>query len=280
MSALLCCAASEVERLFEPGKQDKDDGIRRTPALSNAGLVWERYLDVWDRFSLLKDEGRRGVLQRFARDVSARSKTASPGKNHVKTLLRGEHARQARILERWPLANAKGITVEAKLASRLAIGLGAPHPTEIGFCFSRSIGVPYLPGSSVKGLCRAAGRLVEAASMEEMFGPEQIREDGKGKIGDLVFLDAYPSEWPSLQIDIINCHHPRYYNQGGKLPSEADSPVPVYFLTVASGTAWTFRVVSRSGEYHDHARKLLGVALSELGAGAKTAVGYGVFDLP
>ena len=50
-----------------------------------------------------------------------------------------------------------------------------------------------------------------------------------------------------------------------------------YFLTVASKTEWTFRLVSRSGEHAESAAKLLHTGLTELGAGGKTAVGYGVF---
>ena len=53
--------------------------------------------------------------------------------------------------------------------------------------------------------------------------------------------------------------------------------MPVYFLTVATGTPWIFRLLSRSGEHVARGLELLRTGLRELGAGAKTAVGYGSF---
>ena len=59
---------------------------------------------------------------------------------------------------------------------------------------------------------------------------------------------------------------------------ETEDPVPVYFLTVAAGTTWIFRLLSRSGEHAARASICFRFGLQkELGAGAKTAVGYGSF---
>jgi len=45
-------------------------------------------------------------------------------------------------------------TAEAVLLSPLAVGLGNPHPVENGFSFLSPYGIPYLPGSSIKGVLR------------------------------------------------------------------------------------------------------------------------------
>lgn len=278
MSGILSPAAEKVQDLFRVGDQDKRDGIERIRPLSNAGLIWQRYLEFWDGSTLVEGEERRKALLRFAEDVSHRNRTQKPSSSHPRRLLETLHARQERILGCLS-GEAKGATHAFTLTSRLSMGHGSPHPTEIGFTFDRTIGVPYLPGSSVKGLCRAAASLLDLAPSltEELFGPERIEEDAPGSIGDLVFLDAYPSSLPVLEVDVINCHHPAYYGGAADYPAETEDPVPVYFLTVASGAEWRFRVVSRSGEHAGRVVDLLRAGLTELGAGAKTAVGYGVF---
>lgn len=46
--------------------------------------------------------------------------------------------------------------VDADLTAPLATGLGNPHPVENGFSFLSPYGIPYLPGSGVKGVVRRA----------------------------------------------------------------------------------------------------------------------------
>lgn len=275
---MLCHQADAVHKLFVPTGQDKDAGAQRMRSASNAGLVWNRYLDLWlwrDGALPKIEDGteRRNALLMFAADYNARGKLASPlaGK-----LLEAIHARQIYILARLR-GGGCGEAFQRILASRFATGLGGPHPTEIGFTFDRSVGVPYLPGSSVKGLARAAARLRADPSMETLFGPDRIDRDGDVNIGDLIFLDAYPVSLPQLEVDVINCHHPAYYAGHSPYPSETEDPVPVYFLTVAAGTTWIFRLLSRSGKHVAQGADLLRFGLKELGAGAKTAVGYGSF---
>ena len=41
--------------------------------------------------------------------------------------------------------------------SRFVTGLGRSHPVENGFAWRPTLGTPYLPGSSVKGMARAWG---------------------------------------------------------------------------------------------------------------------------
>jgi CRISPR-associated protein Cmr6 len=62
--------------------------------------------------------------------------------------------------------------------------------------------------------------------------------------GAVVFHDAWPVEWPRLQVDILNNHHAGYY-QKAEPPGDWDSPVPVYFLSVPPGQRFRFAVSPR-----------------------------------
>ncbi len=270
---IVCNRADAILDLFST--------IDRDTCASNGGLVWNRYLRLWlwrdgTPPTMKKDAERRDALVAFASTYSDRARLTE---SNAAMLLKAIHARQGHILARWR-SGGHGETLECALAARFATGLGAPHPSENGFTFDRSIGVPYLPGSSVKGLARAAARLCSDPSIETLFGPDRIDRDGDAKTGDLIFLDAYPAALPPLEVDIINCHHPDYYAEESPYPSETEDPNPVYFLTVSSGTKWIFRLLSRSGEHAAQGANLLRFGLKELGAGAKTAVGYGSFEPP
>ncbi len=134
--------------------------------------------------------------------------------------------------------------------------------------------------------------------------------------GKAIFFDAIPKSVPTLDLDIMNPHYPDYYNdrdgKQGVFPTNWQSPIPVQFLTVASGTVFRFAIGWRSspqdndpdsekkqtefswwkGEQieriknqapSDHprmqklARRWLEGGLLNLGAGGKTSAGYGYF---
>lgn len=198
--------------------------------------------------------------------------------------------------------------IQHKTQWRLVSGLGISHPFETGFVFDHTYGVPYLPGSSVKGGARCWARETRDSGdkrwgkdkdddtvLDVVFGPE----DSKGRLqkfeparGSVIFFDAYPSSWPKLEVDILNPHYKDYYEKTAP-PADWLSPNPVYFLTVASGQTFDFAVAvkptvgeeafkaARVIDLDDLAKKALEAvkgAATELGLGGKTAVGYGYFD--
>lgn len=278
---IYCNQAGAVNKLFVSAEQEQGADVKRMRHTSNAGLVWTRYLDLWFGDArrddapptLLDGAQRREALFKFTSDYNARGNLAQ---SLTARLLDVVHTRQIYTLTRLR-GGGRSMECKVTLASRFATGLGSPHPTEIGFSLDRSIGIPYLPGSSVKGLARAAARLCAEPALETLFGPDRIDRSEDAKTGDFIFLDAYPARWPRLEVDIINCHHQDYYAERSPFPSETDGPIPVYFLSVAAGTPWVFRLLSRSGEHAARGMDLLRIGLKELGAGAKTAVGYGSF---
>lgn len=169
-------------------------------------------------------------------------------------------------------------------------------------------GVPYLPGESLKGMARSFAETVwhptqagpDAAwkTIERVFGwapgsdrekpwkPSSIGETPESASGRVVFHDAWPTAWPKLVIDIVNCHHKAYYRgQEGRAPEppgDWEDPEPSYFLALAPGATFTFALSARRRDEAgspelELARTWLDAALTHLGYGAKTGAGYGYF---
>lgn len=182
-----------------------------------------------------------------------------------------------------------GHKIEAQTDWRFVSGIGSGHPYETGFIWHRTLAVPYLPGSSVKGMVRAyAVQWIEDDTIKEvvttLFGPEENSPEKAA--GSLIVFDALPVTVPKLEIDILNPHYKDYYENPDKTPpADYLNPVPVFFLTVAQNMTFRFSMAPRPGAHETpeqadqalkHGLRLLKDALSTIGAGGKTAVGYGV----
>jgi len=89
-------------------------------------------------------------------------------------------------------------------------------------------------------------------------------------------MDAYPVEDINLKIDIINPHYPEYYSSS-KPPADWQTPNPIKFLTVEK-TKFQFVLLSKNQALLDKAYSWLKEALQEFGVGAKTSLGYGIFQ--
>ncbi len=184
-----------------------------------------------------------------------------------------------------------------KNIERIAIGLGIEHPTENGFIFDRNSGIPYLPGTAIKGVCRAMALLAgKGGQIVELFGNDMDGEESFQ--GDIVFLPAFPEKVPDagdkesdLIVDVITNHHQSYYSTSSQkryykidlskdaypLPLDIESPNPVFHLVIEKGQRFIFRLfsISHNKKNVERAFALLAEALEELGIGARTATGYG-----
>ena len=103
--------------------------------------------------------------------------------------------------------------------------------------------------------------------------------------GKVAFLAAVPETTAPLVIDLVNCHHREYYAGKDKrqVATDDEAPIPNFFPAVKEGTAFTFTLAPLSdaeGEALKKAEHFLKVGLSQNGIGAKTAAGYGWFDIP
>jgi len=181
----------------------------------------------------------------------------------------------------------------------LVLGLGLPSPVENGFLFDPLTGSPYLPGSSLKGLARAAALLASRGELlieptpeceeepaefwrahhERIFGPDTIATT-KAK-GRLTFYDAFPSRLPKLRVEILTPHHTCHFGDDPKPPADWQDPIPVPFLAVSPGERFNIAVRSlerkpeRRRQDLAYFRALLAPALDLLAIGAKTSSGYG-----
>lgn len=181
---------------------------------------------------------------------------------------------------------------EAKIfrtTGQFVTGLGNPHPLENGFLWHPTLGTPYLPGSAVKGLVRA---LVETAyegedkaqRLTHWFGTEN-KDDISEQSGSFIFMDALPVKPCDLKVEIMTPHMGDWYAKGDQaktaqqLPGDWHEPKPVSYL-VARNLSLQFIILPRKP---DDAAELgaiwqaLEYALDWLGAGAKTAIGFGHF---
>lgn len=98
-------------------------------------------------------------------------------------------------------------------------------------------------------------------------------------VGQTIFHDAIPAAKPTLEVDVMTVHYPNYY-QGNEPPADTQNPTPIPFLTVGQTPFW-FAIGWQGNpdqSAYDKAVEWLKFGLMEFGAGAKTAVGYGLFQ--
>lgn len=160
--------------------------------------------------------------------------------------------------------------------SRFVTGLGRSHPVENGFAWHPTLGTPYLPGSSVKGMIRAWAKL-DADPKPDYHCIERLL-GGPGNVGSVCLLDAIPVEPVQLEADVMTPHYAGWTKDDP--PGDWRSPVPVPFLVTAPETPFLFGLIpcrTVSPDDLDAVSGWLRSALSLAGAGAKTAVGYGRF---
>lgn len=174
---------------------------------------------------------------------------------------------------------------------RFVTGLGWDHPVENGFTWHHPLGVPYLPGSTVKGVVRAWTETLDNVTdaIKRIFGPEG--ESVEKMAGSVIFFDALPVDTVKVQADVMTPHYDPYYKNSDKgngtkrePPADWFNPIPIPFLTVAPGQVFLFAIAPRrpgiEEDRQDCNRVLewLEKALAFIGAGAKTAAGYGRFS--
>jgi CRISPR-associated protein Cmr6 len=241
----------------------------------NRGLWYDKFCDRWDPAwkGFAGDIGKRVWIEKIANTrAGASQKKAGDAK------LLDEAVHRLKMLA----ATLQGRSFERMTAWRFVTGLGRSHPVENGFAWRHDLGIPYLPGSSLKGLARAFARDWEELpedQLQRIFGP---KPEADLAVGSAVFLDALPVAPVVLEADVMTPHYGPWY-QDGKTPGDWHSPKPIPFLTVAPGQTFVFAVLPRnpsSAEDREQCEKAAGFlarALETLGAGAKTAVGYGQF---
>lgn len=266
-------------------------GAAYAPRDSHAGLWYDKFCDTWivngGRWSMATDahgaNPKHTWIQRVAGEVG-------------RTDLLAEAACRQILLASTRGGRFGVFTTEG----RFVTGTGRSHPVENGFVWHPTLGTPYLPGSSIKGMIRAwaeeTGKPPEWITAA--FGPDRRGDpsdplvaddddqpvDGAGRV---IVFDAIPVKPPRVEADVLTPHYANW--SADDPPGDWRSPLPIPFLVTAAGTEFLFtiagahRSTDAAGGDGDEAlvRNVwdwLAGALGEHGAGAKTAVGYGRFE--
>lgn len=184
--------------------------------------------------------------------------------------------------ERWEgLAAERGwLALAATTAGPLAVGLGGETPLEVGLAIHHTYGMPVIPGSAIKGLCR---RAAARAGVESGTPPFVALFGDTEQQARIAYHDAWydprSAEAKPFHRDVITVHHPAYYGKRGEgvWPTDFDDPTPVPFLVVKPEARFLFTLECPSEAWALYARNLLTWALENLGVGGKTNAGYGRF---
>lgn len=181
----------------------------------------------------------------------------------------------------------------------LMVGVGYEHDVSAkeslkgGFSFDYVTGLPYIPGSSVKGVLRSyfpnlkedekwtekdeqKFAYIKGIVKDESLSKEDILALGRSifEHGD-VFLDAFPkvdtkvdnSGNVLLAMEYITPH------TGG----EFAEPVPIPFVKIRPGTKMVFSFIFNEDSGIDK-KTLFTTILQDMGIGAKTNVGFGQLE--
>ncbi len=244
----------------------------------HAGLLLTRFAskEVIERQSTANDKytlERDVWLKKFARQFSTveRSDTLRP-------LIQA-------VGDRWQAMTAGALHFRMVTRGRLIVGLGAKGALEIGITLHHTTGLPYIPGSALKGLARSFALLTIAAELgqppvytdpasadaasEQLAALDEALAAGEvdhplapayraifgtqGEAGACVFFDAVvwdvpqtPHQGALFTVDVMTPHFPKYYrSSGAQPPTDADSPNPVTFLAVNEGITFAFAVGRR-----------------------------------
>lgn len=257
------------------------------------------FFPVWQNTWLMDDRAKNTALEKVLPYSSA-------AQDQTQALIARQDTLMAKVDAQTKLS------IRAKSLAPFMTGTGMEHPLENGFAFIQPYGLPYLAGSSVKGVLRHTARLLaqdafgegsfgfNAGTIERLFGSESTDSGAVSSDdfmrGALTFWDVIVSPKvstvggkppQSMSVDILTPHQ-SHYLQGNDTPHDSGQPIPVPFLCVAAGADFNFHITANphlleqaglSDCWQTMLQKCFEYTLDWFGFGAKTAVGYGVLKL-
>lgn len=235
--------------------------ITATPS-ANAGLWLDKYI-----LDLTKSDS--DGHSNFVKDISAHSIPAAYNIFYDRWInMLNKYGAQKRI---------------AKVTGRMIVGLGDESVLETSMTLHHTYGVPYIPGSALKGLASSYTHQKLGEHWQKGSTAHNIVFGNTDDAGYITFFDALyvPDsgyQKRALYPDIITVHHQDYYNTGkDSAPADWDSPTPIPLLS-ATGQyliALAAPDLPSKNEWIPRAFEILELALKEMGIGAKTSSGYG-----
>ena len=186
--------------------------------------------------------------------------------------------------------------LRGKISGRLVHGLGGAHARVTAITLHPIYGVPYIPGSSIKGTVLNWAVQAFFIDDEKVEVQDDIQKEANKLIteifgsqeqaGRVEFFDAFAAPGFNLIPDIMTPHFGKYYSKG-ESPSDSDKPVPVAFYTLKSDYIEFIIGVKRRKRNSDETdtdtlldlvKAWMENALMEMGIGSKTSSGYGFFS--
>ena len=153
---------------------------------------------------------------------------------------------------------------------------------EVGINYDEILDVPYIPGSTIKGVLRSNLYELTGDEGNEIFGDKE-RE------GSVIVSDAYPIGEKLFVGDIVN---PHYYQGGKPVRTEYDvNPVPILHLAIRENVKFRFLIgvdkrakLGKIGEKLNvrNAVELVSLLLlysMKTGLGARSTKGYNFFEV-
>jgi CRISPR-associated protein Cmr6 len=255
------------------------------PGNAHPGLWWEKFFSYYERDWAIPEKIRQQDKDKNTKQVWIETLF----KKDAKEALTGRERELKEFAYRqYALGRGLGARQKAlKTDWHFTTGLGLPHPVENGFAWHPTLGVPYLPGAAVKGLLRAWVEEWQEFETAQECNETKTRWFGdQEQAGTLIFFDAIPVDRVKLIADVMTPHRGKWYEKGDdtrtdsadRVPADWHSAVPLPFLVVKQAI-FLFQIASRPGTRGageaETAMRWLQNALEFLGAGAKTAAGYG-----
>jgi len=189
----------------------------------------------------------------------------------------------AAFYTRWKenLEQFGAVCKEAEVQGRLAINLGAEAVIETSIALHHTYGVPFIPGSALKGLAsHYANKHLQSGDWANGAPAHKVLFGNTISAGYVTFFDALyvPStgiKGKALWPDVTTVHHPDYYQSGDKPPADWDDPNPIPFLSATGRYLVALAGPAEKPEWVEKTFEILAYALEDEGIGAKTNSGYG-----
>lgn len=230
-------------------------GKRPIGNTANMGLVFNKYFP-WNKSD--RDISKSdGWVRSFVSEFNSITPSDEYGQRYRKMVISNE-----------------GTLFELECLSDIIIGMGNAHPLENGFTFDHAQGLPFIPGTTIKGIWKASKRTKQEEDKTE--GNERGNENEaieERDVDDFIFLDAIPLS-VKLKLDIMTPHYQPYY-ASTEPPGDYYNPIPIQFVAVSKGSKFLWGLITRTQKDTKETESLLREWFNNFGIGGKTAVGYG-----
>jgi CRISPR-associated protein Cmr6 len=227
--------------------KDASPGLRFGMCLKLWGVNRRTHAILWTTYDAgyeVRGQQRQEREVRYENKVSALSAARHLTDNDKKVMY-ALLERQRRTFDA-AASTAESLRLDTLAVAPFTTGLGNEHPLENGFAFLNPYGLPYLPGSGVKGVLRQAARELASGEwgdphgwseepcypllidgkpvldaekqpavlsmLDVTFGRETPSGESDHVRGALMFWDLIPQvEGASLLVEIMTPHQGHYY---------------------------------------------------------------------